>query len=151
MLFFHLITVTQHCHWVCIHATRVSLTHSITYELSWPISSSLGILGPLSFLGHPWPIPTLHSHGLLLTLLSFPGPITISFRVHGLSISLLLTYFITLGLPRPIFTFILAMGLLLLSLGSLGPLTSFKAHLSFYGPLIHHSCHSGLMIFLLIY
>ena len=118
MLFFYLITVTQHCHWVCIHATWVSLTHSITYGLPWPISSSLGILGPLSFLGHPWSIPTLHSHRLLLILLGFPGLITISFTfgVHALSINPLLTYFITLGLPWSILTVILPMSLLLLSL-----------------------------------
>ena len=34
---------------------------------------------------------------------------------------------------------------------SLGPLASFKAHLSFYGLMIHHSYHSGLMVFLSIY
>ena len=39
----------------------------------------LGILGPLHFLGHPWSIPLLHSHGLLLNLFGFPGPITIPF------------------------------------------------------------------------
>ena len=123
MLFFHLTIVTQHCYWVCIHATCVSSTHSIAYGLPRPISSSLGILGPLSFLGHPWLIPTLHSHGLLLTLLGFPCLITISFTfgVHGLSINPLLTYFITLGLPWPILAFILPMGLLLLSLDSFRP------------------------------
>ena len=72
MLFFHLIIVTQHCHWVCIHATWASLTHFIAYGLPRPISSSLGLLG------HPRPIPILHFHGLLLILLGFPDPITIS-------------------------------------------------------------------------
>ena len=110
----------QHCHWVCIHATWASLTHSIAYRLPQSISSSLSILGPFSFIGHSRPIPILHSHGFLLTLLGFPSPITISFTfgVHELSINPLLTYFITLGLPRPILAFILPMGLLLLSLGS---------------------------------
>ena len=112
ILFFHLIIVTLHCHWVCIHATWVSLTLSITYRLPWPISSSLGILGPLFFLWHLWPIPTPHSHKLLLTLLGFPVPITISFTfgVHGLSINPLLTFFITLSLPQPILAFILQIG-----------------------------------------
>ena len=120
MLFFHLITMTQHCHQGYIHATWVSLTHFIAYGLPWPISSLLGILGPLSFIGHPWPILTMHSHRFLLTLLGFPSSITISFTfgVHRLSLNPLLTYFITLGLPRPILTFILPMGLLLLSLSS---------------------------------
>ena len=123
MLFFHLITVTQHCHWVCIHVTWVSSTNSIAYRLPRPISSSLGILGPFSFLEQSRPIPILHSHRLLLTLLGFPSPITISFplRVHGLSINPLLTYFVTSGLFWPILTFLLPMGLLLLSLGSLRP------------------------------
>ena len=113
----------QHCHWVCIHATWASLTYSIAYELPRSISSSLSILGPFSFIGHPWPIPILHFHELLLTLLSFLGPITISFTfgVHGLSINPLFTYFVTLGLSRPILAFILPMSLLLLSLGSFRP------------------------------
>ena len=100
-----------------------SLTHSIAYGLPWPISSTLVILGPFPFLGRPQPILILHSHGLLLTLLGFPDPITISFTfgVHGLSINPLLTYFITLGLPRSILAFILTMGLLLLSLGYFRP------------------------------
>ena len=118
MLFFYLIIVTQHCHWVCIHATWVSSTHSIAYGLPRPISPSLSILGPFSFLGHPQPIPTPHSHGLLLY-----NSITISFThgVHGLSINPLLTYFITSSLFWPILTFLLPMGLLLLSLGFLRP------------------------------
>ena len=120
MLFFHLITTTQHCHWVCIHATWASLTHSIAYGHPQPISSSLSILGPFSFLGHSRPIPILHSHRFLLTLLGFPDPISISFtlRIHGLSTNSLLTYFITSGLLWLIFTFLLPMGLLLLSLDS---------------------------------
>ena len=56
--------------------------YSCCFGLPWPISSllsslgpfySLGILGPFHFLGHPWPIPILHSYGLLLSLLGFPG------------------------------------------------------------------------------
>ena len=123
MLFFHLITTTQHCHWVCIHATWASLTHSIAYELPQPISSSLRILGTFFFLGHSQPIPILHSYEILLILLGFPGPITISFTlgVHGLSINPLLTYFITSGLFWHILTFLPSIGLLLLSLGSFRP------------------------------
>ena len=123
MRFFHLIIATQHCHSVCIHATWASLTHIIAYGLPWPTSSYLSIFGPFSFLGHPRPIPILHFHGFLLSLLGFPDPITISFAfgVQRLSINLLLTYFITLGLPRPILTFILPIGLLLLSPGSFKP------------------------------
>jgi len=110
-------------------------------------------------LGHPWPICfpwtssthflILHSHGLLLTLLDFPNPITLSsiLGAHGLSINPLLPYFITLGLRWPIFTFyhIMPMSLLLLSLGS------FRLIYLLYEPIIHCSYHSGLMVFLLIH
>ena len=61
------------------------LTHYIAYELLCPISFSLGILA--HFL-------ILHFHGLLITLLGFPGPITISFILgaHGLPLT---PYFLT--------------------------------------------------------
>ena len=129
------------------------LTHSIAYGLLWHISFSLGILSPFSFLGHPWPIPILHSHGFLLTLLGFLGPITISFTfgVYGLSVNPLLTYFIILGLFWPILTFLLPMGLLLLSLGSFRPTCFLRGLFIILWALIHHSCHSSLMIFLSIY
>ena len=104
------------------------LTHYIAY----------GLFCPISFLfGHPWPICfpwislahflILHSHGLLLTFLSFPSLITLSFILgaHVLSINPLLSYFITLNLLWPILTFlhhIMPMDLLLLSLGSFRPI-----------------------------
>ena len=97
-----------------------------------------GLFCPISFLfGHPWPICfpwislahflILHSHGLLLTFLSFPSPITLSFILgaHGLSINLLLSYFITSNLLWPVLTFlhhIIPMDLLLFSLGSFRPI-----------------------------
>ena len=103
-----------------------------------------GLLCPISFLfGHPWPICfpwasmahflILHSHGLLLTLLGFPNPITLSFILgaHGLSINLLLFYFITLSLLWPILTFlhhILPMSL---------PILSLQAPLGPQGPFVH--------------
>ena len=71
------------------------LAHFIAFELPWPIlffwaSSvrfiSLGIIRPFHFIGYPWPILVLHSHGFLLNLLSFPTQIIISFtfEVYGL-------------------------------------------------------------------
>ena len=108
---------------------------------------TLGFLDPLYclwaplthffLLGHPRPICfprassahflILHSYGLLLTLLDFIGPITISFifGAHRLSINPLLSYFITSGLLWSILTFlhhIMPMGLLFLSLGSFRPI-----------------------------
>ena len=118
------------------------LTHSIACGLPWPISSSLGILGPFSFLGHPWPIPILNSHELLLILLGFPGPITISFTfgVHGLFINPLLTYFITSGLFWLIIIFLLPMVLLLHSLGSFRPICFFQ------GPFIMLWAYDSLFL-----
>ena len=104
---FYLIIVAQYYHWACIHTTSGFLTHSIAYRLPWPISSFLGILSPFPFLEHPRSILIPHLHGFLLTLLGFSDPIAISFtfRIHELSINLLLTYFITSGLLWPILAF----------------------------------------------
>ena len=101
------------------------LIHYIACGLLWPISFSPQ---PICF---PWASSAhfliLYFHGLLLTLLSFLGPIIVSFILgtHGLSINPLLSYFITLGLLWLILTFlyhIMPMGLLLLSLGSFRPI-----------------------------
>ena len=95
---------------------------------SWPITLLVGLFDP--FLS-PWASSAhfliLHSHGLLLTPLDFPNPITIFFilKAHGLLINPLLSYFITLNLLWLILTFlhhIMPMGLLLLSLGSFRPI-----------------------------
>ena len=65
----------------------------ITYKLLCPIYFLLGILGPFTFLGHPQPFLIMRFHGLLLTPLGFPSPITLSFILgaHGLSINPLLS------------------------------------------------------------
>ena len=51
------------------------------------------LCSPFTFLGHPRPFLVSCSHGLLLTPLGFPGPITLSFILgaHGLSINPLLS------------------------------------------------------------
>ena len=120
--------MTQYGHWIHTHAT-------------------LGFLGPLHCLwaplSHFFPLWAslahfliLRSRGLLLTLLGFPRPITLSFILgtHKLSINPLLSYFITSGLLWPILTFlhhIMPMGLLILFSfwAPLGPFTFLKAHL----------------------
>ena len=70
----------------------------IACGLLCPIYSLLGILGPFTFLGHPWRFLILCSHGFLLTPLSFPGLITLSFilGVHGLASNPLLSLFVLL-------------------------------------------------------
>ena len=122
MFFSQLVSMTQYDHWIYTHTT-------------------LGILDPLHCLWapfanfflhrYPWPFSAhfliLHSHGLLLTLLCFPGPITLSFILgaHGLSINPLFSYFITSGLLWSILAFlhhIKPIGLLLLSLSSSRPI-----------------------------
>ena len=120
-----------------------------------PFIFFLGILGLIAFLGHPQPFfLILHSHGFLLTLLGFPGPITLSFILGAHELfDQPLTFFtyITSSLLWPILTFlhhILLMGLLLLSLWApLGPFASSRPICLFYRPMIHYSCHLGLMIF----
>ena len=118
----------------------------------------LGILGPFTFLGHPWPFLIMHSHRLLLTPLSFPGPITLSFILGGSwARHQPLTFFACIfsGLLWPILTLLhhaLPMSLLLLSLrASLGPFASSRSICLFYRPMIHYSCHLSLMVFLSTY
>ena len=132
------------------------LTYYIACGLLWPISFSLGILGPLLSLGILGLFLILQSHGLLLILLGFPGPITLSFILgaHGLPINPLLFLFYYFG-P------IVAYSYFSTSHDTHGFTTSFsrliQAHLLssrsiylLYGPMIHYACHSGLKVFLLI-
>ena len=107
----------------------------------------MGSCVPFSF-GHPWPIClpwafsalllTLYSHGFLLTLLSFPDPIT-SYSYLGFMGLLSIPYSLYLHCFGPAaahFYFFshhtLSMGLLLtisLFLGSFEPICLLKAHL----------------------
>ena len=95
-----------------------------------------GLLCPFCFsLGHPWPICflwaslsfllTLHSHGLLLTSLGFPNPITSfsSLGFIGLSLTLYflcLHYFKSIYLLKAHLFISWACDLLFLSLGPNG-------------------------------
>ena len=118
--------------------------------------------------GHPWPICllwdssaillTLYSHGLLLTLLGFPGPIT-SYSFLGF-----------MGLPSiPYSLYLYCFGpttaysyffhiihcpwvcyLLFLSFRVLlSPFALSRPIYLFHGPVIHYSCCLDLMIFVL--
>ena len=72
-----------------------------------PLHCLLALMAHLFLLGHLWPISfpwaslahflILYSHGLLLTLLGFPGPITISFifRAHSHGLFPSTPYFLT--------------------------------------------------------
>ena len=79
---------------LCITLLVGSFVPFIFFWASLTCLLSLGFLGPFAFLGLPWPFfLTLRSHGLLLTPLGFPGPITLSFifGAHGLAINPLLS------------------------------------------------------------
>ena len=111
-------------HWIYTHVT---LGFLVPLHCLWAPLSHVLLLGhplpicfPWSFLVH---FLILYSHGFLLTLLDFLGPITISFifEAHAFSINPLLSHFITSGLLWPILTFLhhkMPMGLLFISLGS---------------------------------
>ena len=118
---------------------------------------SLGCPGPICF---PWASSTLfltvHSHGLLLNSLGFPRPITLSFilGVHGFAINPLLSLLSLLWACRDLFSLFhiiycpwFAFSLFL---DSLSPFTSSRPIYLFHGPIIHYSCHLGLMGFLSI-
>ena len=137
---------------------RTSLAHFIPFGASLTHFIPLGILGPLHSLKHPRPIPILHSYGLLLSLLDFPGP-----NYHILYFRGLLAFPPTLftspsyRILRTIFAcflfLIMPIGLLLLSLGSLwpacfiwGPFTILQAH----GPLFLPFGLNGFPLTLLI-
>ena len=127
--------------------------------LSWPLIFLLmGSCVPFVFsLGHPWPICflwassslllTLHSHGLLLTSLGFPDPITSfsSLEFMGLPLTpyfLCMHYFWACSGPFSLFlNHILPIGMLFLSFrASLSPFTSSRPICLFHEPVIHHSC-----------
>ena len=98
---------------------------------------SLGDPGSIYF---PWASSalflTLHSHGLLLNSLGFPGPITLS---------------LILGVHSHFSTSYIAHGLLFLSFRTpLNPFTSSRPICLFHGPVIHYSYRLGLMGFLSI-
>ena len=103
-----------------------SLTHS-NYTFSWAFANSFGL-----------PCSSQLPYPLHLGFMDFPS-------THYLLTSLLRTYF------GPFLLFYCPWVYHYFLWAPLGPLASFKAHLSFYGLMIHHSCHLVLMVFLLIY
>ena len=74
MLSFCSIPVAQHYHWASTHFILGFLGPFYRFRAFLARLISLGILNPFHFLGHPWPIPILHSHGFSLSLLCFPSP-----------------------------------------------------------------------------
>ena len=74
MLSFCPIPIAQHYHWASTHAVLgyLGTFHHSLASLAYFIL--LVILSPFHLLRHPQPIPILHSHGLLLSILGFPDP-----------------------------------------------------------------------------
>ena len=99
------------CHFCCNDSILLGLFRPAVYSFPQWLNMTIGfptygLLCPFCFsLGHPWPICflwaslslllTLHPHGLLLTSLGFPGPIT-SFSSLGFIGLLLTLYFLCL-------------------------------------------------------
>ena len=128
----------------------------------------MGSCVPFVFsLGHPWSVCflrassslllTLHSHGLLLTLLDFLGPITSfsSLGFMGLPLTpyfLCMHYFWTCSGPFSLFlNHILPMGMLFLSFRAyLSLFTSSMPICLFHELVIYHSCCLGLMALSLV-
>ena len=118
-----------------------------------PIYFLLGVLGPFTFLGHPWPFLILRPHGLLLTPLGFPDPIILSFILgaHGLVINSLLSLFVLLRAcynPFLLYCIIYCPWVCYFSLRALlGPFVSSRPICLFYEPMIHYFCHLSLIVF----
>ena len=74
MFSLRLISVAQYYHWARIQAVLGFLGQFHRFWASLAHFILLGILDPFHFLGHPRPIPILHSHGLFLSLLGFSDP-----------------------------------------------------------------------------
>ena len=66
--------VAQYYRWACTHVVLGFFGPFHPYGASLAHFIPFGILGSFHFLRHPRPIPILHSHGLLLSLFSFPYP-----------------------------------------------------------------------------
>ena len=149
MFSLYLIPMAWYYHWASIHAVLGLLG---PFHRFWGFLSpfiSLGILGPFHFLGNPRPIPVLHSHGLLLSLLGFPNLNYHILYFWGLWAFPPTPYSLNSLLWASLaHTCLLSishntMSLLFLSLDS------FEALLLFLRPIIHYSCHSDLMVFIL--
>ena len=155
-LSFYSVPINHYYRWACSHALWGFLGPFHSFEASMAHFIPLDILCPLHSLGHPRPIPILHSHGFLLSLLGFPDSNyhIIYFRDLLAFPPTLFTSFFLWAPPAHfclLSIIIMPMGLLLLSLGSLGltcflwgPFTILQAH----GPYFYHS---GLMVFFSLY
>ena len=74
MLSFYSIPIAQYYRWACTHVVLRFIGPFHHFQAPLAHFILLGILGPFHFLEHPWSIPILHFHGLLLSLLGFPNP-----------------------------------------------------------------------------
>ena len=122
-----------------------------------PFVFLLGILGLFAFFGLPWPfLLTLYSHGLLLTSLGFSGPITSysSLGFMGLPSIPYSLYLHCFG-PAAAHSYFfhithcswVCYSLFLSFRALLSPLAFSRPIYLFHGPVIHYSCHLGLMVF----
>ena len=144
-----LLSITQYDHWSFYY---------MACRLLRPIYFLLDVLGPFTFLRHPLPFLILHLHRFLLTPFGFRRPNYFILHPWGSWAyyqPLIFFTCIASGLLWFILTLlhhILPMGLLFLSFWTpLGPFASSRPICLFYEPIIHYSCHLGLMVFLSTY
>ena len=154
--------------WASLGLLLILLLMTQCGHLGFILHSLWALLSYLFPLGHPWPICfpwaslaiflTLCSHGLLLIPLDFSGLITLSFilGVHRLAINPLLSLLALLRACCGLFSFFYItyypwVWYFSLSRAPLGLFASSRPICLFYRPMIHYSCHLGLMVFLSIY
>jgi len=149
-LLFILLPMTQYGHWsFYLHYLQAPVSYLFPFGHPWLICF------PWAFLALSL---TLHSHRLLLNFFGLPRPNSLiphpwgSWACHQP-----LTFFvcITSSLLWPILIFLhhmLPIGLPLLSLWALlSPFASSMPIYLFHEPVIHYSCHLGLIVFLSTY
>ena len=155
ILSLYLIPVAQYYHWASIHTILGFLDPFLCFWASLAHLFLLGIHDPFPFLGHSqpillsWAFATFFGlswlklpHPLLLGFMGFPpAPYSLNSLFRA---SLVHSFLFSFSYNVHEFTtsFLLA---------PLGLLAFFKAHLLFSKPMIHYSCHSGIMAFFLIY
>ena len=129
----------------------------LTYGFLYPFCLSLRHSWPICFWVSLALLLILHSHGLLLTSLGFPDPITLfsSLGFMGLPKT---PYFLSLHSFGPVAalshfsTLYIAHRMLFLSFqASLSPLASLRPICLFNGSVIHYSCRLGLMVLLSVF
>ena len=135
--------------WALLASILARLAHSM------PWASSAHFI-PWASLAHFLLPYHFHSHGFLLNLLGFPGPITISlpFRLIGLYVNPMNLLIPFLGFPDSFYFFSISYnyhGFTPSFFGLPQPICFFLASHYICEPINHYSYHSGLIVFTLLF